>query len=262
MYVDDILLACESIDVLINIKQSLSERYQMKDLGPLTYFLGINVVQNKDKIFVHQGTYSKAILKKFNFDNCNPVLTPIDANTVFEKASEDSDLFDATLYQSAIGSLLYLCTKTRPDLTFSVCHLAKFCQNPTQNHWTGVKRIFRYLKGTLDLGISYDRSNLNSCIGYSDSDWAGDRDDRKSTSGYCFIMGSGLLSWKSNKQTCVALSTAEAEYVALSSAAQEAIWLKLLLHDLNFSHNSPMVIMEDNQACICFTKNPKDHGKN
>ena len=113
----------------------------------------------------------------------------------------------------------------------------------------------------VDLGILYVRSNLNSCIGYSDSDWAGDRDDRKSTSGYCFIMGSGLLSWKSNKQTCVTLSTAEAEYVALSSAAQEAIWLKLLLHDLNFSHNSPMVIMEDNQACICFTKNPKDHGK-
>ncbi|XP_066968182.1 uncharacterized protein [Macrobrachium rosenbergii] len=144
-------------------------------------------------------------------------------NCTLEKATEESDLFSSEICQSAVGSLLYLSTRTRPDITFAVCNVAKFCTNPTKYHWSAVKRIFRYLRGTCDLGIVYSKQNSCFCVGYSDADWAGDKNDSKSTSGYCFSLSSGLISWRTNKQSCVALSTAEAEYVALSSAAQEAV---------------------------------------
>lgn len=113
--------------------------------------------------------------------------------------------------KSAVGSLFYLSTRTRPDITFAVCNVAKFCTNPTRYHWSAVQRIFRYLRGTCDLGIVYFKQNSCSCFGHSDADWAGDKNDRKSTSGYCFTLSSGLISWRTNKQSCVALSTAEAE---------------------------------------------------
>lgn len=145
----------------------------------------------------------------------------------------------------------YSIKKTRPDITYAVCNVAKFSSNPTVNHWVAVKRIFRYLKGTINLGILYKSHNYDKCVGYSDADWAGDRADRKSTSGYCFKLSSSLVSWRTNKQTCVALSTAEAEYVALAAASQEAVWLKQLFCDLNFAINGPIVVKEDNQATIC-----------
>ena len=256
IYVDDIIIACKSLDYLAKIKLALSTRYKMKDLGELHYFLGVNIVQDVGKFFINQSTYAKALLQKFGFENCKPVSTSVDISMggVLEKASDEAELFDCELYQSAVGSLLYLSTKTRPDITFFVCNVAKFCSKPTTKHWTAVKRIFCYIKGTCDLGILYDGQNSGYCVGYSDADWAGDRSDRKSTSGYCYILGSGLVSWRTSKQSCVALSTA-------GGAAKEAIWLKRLLTDLDFGINAPMVINEDNQSAICLAKNPKNHPK-
>ena len=192
IYGDDIIIACKSLDYLAKIKLALSTRYKMKDLGELQYFLGVNIVQDVGKFFINQSTYAKALFQKFGFENCKPVSTPVDISmgAVLEKSSDEAELFDRELYQSAVGSLLYLSTKTRPDITFSVCNVAKFCSKPTTKHWTAVKRIFRYIKGTCDLGIL----NSGYSVGYSDADWAGDRSDRKSTSGYCFILGSGLVS--------------------------------------------------------------------
>lgn len=259
VYVDDLIIACKSLDYLTKIKSSLSARYKMKDLGELNYFLGVHIFQDAGKIFINQSVYAQALLKKFGLENSKHVSTPVEMNCVLEKALDESDLFSCETYQSAVGSLLYLSTKTRPDITFAVCNVAKYCSKPTTKHWSAVKRIFRYIRGTCDLGILYDGQNSNSCIGYSDADWAGDRNDRKSTSGYCFSLGSGLISWRTNKQSCVALSTAEAEYVALAGAAQEAVWLKHLLDDLKFGVNAPIVINEDNQSAICLAKNPKDH---
>ncbi|KAF2345127.1 hypothetical protein FHG87_024117 [Trinorchestia longiramus] len=153
-----------------------------------------------------------------------------------------------------------LTLQTRPDITFAVNIVAKYCSKPLKNHWTGVKRIFRYLKGTSELGILYSNCS-DKCVGYSDADWAGDRSDRKSTSGYCFTLSNSLKTWRSVKQSCVALSTAEAKYVALAGAAQEAIWLKQLLDDLEFKTGGPMVVNEDSQSAICLAQNPKYHGR-
>ena len=132
-------------------------------------------------------------------------------------------------YESAVGSLLYLSTRTRPDITFAVSNVAKFCTKPTKEHWTAVKRILRYLKGSLNFGLVYTKCLSKECIGYSDADWGGDYDDHKSTSGYMFQIGETAISWRGKKQTCVALSTAEAEYMALASEAQEAMWLRQLV---------------------------------
>ena len=260
VYVDDILIAGHSVESINNIKIDLANRYKMKDLGKLSYFLGVNVSQDND-IFINQASYTKLLLEKFDFINAKPVSTPGDVSNIHEPANENSELFDIVKYQSAIGSLLYLSTKTRPDITFAVCNLAKFCSQPTTKHWSAIKRIFRYLKGTINFGIKYCKADTSKCIGFSDADWAGDKTDRRSTSGYCFKIGSGLVSWRSNKQSCVALSTAEAEYVALSAAAQEAVWIKNLLNELNFHDKSPITLYEDNQSAICLTKNNSNHPK-
>ena len=140
-------------------------------------------------------------------------------------------------------------------------NVAKYSANPTKQHWIAVKRIFRYLKGTLNHGLFYSRNESTECVGFSDSDWGGDLDDRKSTSGYLFQLGGTAISWRSKKQTCVALSTAEAEYMALASAAQEAMWLRQLTIDLKNEPVSATVIFEDNQSAICIAKNPQFHGR-
>ena len=202
------------------------------------------------------------MLEKFGFENSKPISTPVDVSISLEKAGDDFAPCDVEKYQSAVGSLLYLSMRTRPDITFAVCNVAKFASKPTLSHWLAVKRIFRYLKGTTNFGIMYNRHNgSDDCIGYSDADWAGDRNDRKSTSGYCFYVDNKLVSWRTSKQSCVALSTAEAEYVALSCASQEAVWLNCLLKDLRCSENDSVKIYEDNQSAICIARNPKDHSK-
>jgi hypothetical protein len=200
------------------------------------------------------------LLSKFGLGNSNPVSNPVDVNSNLEKATDNCELFDPKRYQSAVGGLLYLSTKTRPDIAFAVSNVAKFCSKPTNVHWSAVKRILRHLKGTSEFGVLFEKTDSN-CLGYSDADWAGDRNDRKSTSGYCFLMSNGVVSWRSSKQNCVALSTAEAEYVALAGAAQEAVWLKQLLSDLNHDYDDALTIFEDNQAAMCIAKNPGDHAK-
>ena len=177
------------------------------------------------------------------------------------KATEDSELFNKEEYQSAVGSLLYLSSATRPDITFAVNNVAKFSANSTKEHWAAVKRIFRYLRGTVNYGLLYTENASPDCVGFSDADWTGELNDRKSTSGYTFLMNGAAVSWRSKNQTCVALSTAEAEYIALSAAAQEALWMRQLLANLNVNFDEPVTIYEDNQSAICMSKNPQFHGR-
>ena len=170
--------------------------------------------------------------------------------------------FDKVKYQSAVGSLLYLSTRTRPDIAYAVGNSARYCSEPTNSHWCAVKRILRYLRGTTDLGLLYRPDNPNLC-GYSDADWAGDINDRKSTSGYVFIMSGSAISWRSKKQSSVALSTAEAEYIALSSATQEVMWLRQLMSSLlkDYKLSESTTIYEDNQSAICIAKSQQQHGR-
>ena len=150
-----------------------------------------------------------------------------------------------------MGSLLYLATRTRPDIAFAVSTVAKCSTCPTKEHWTAVKRIMRYLKGTIHLGLFYGKGDP-TCVGYSDAHWGGDSDDHKSTSGFLFQLGGTVVTWHSKKQSCVALSTAEAEYMALASAAQDAVWLKQLIEELTQSSVKPLT--EDNQSAISIAK--------
>ena len=212
VYVDDIIVA--------------GKDKIMKDMGKLHHFLGIKIIQKNGTIWIGQSTYAKELLKRFKMEESKPVETPFDSGSKLEKAKEEDKLCNQGDYQSAVGSLLYLSTRTRPDIAFAVGYTARYCSKPTNIHWTAVKRIMRYLNGSLDLGLFYMDETTNTLVGYSDADWAGDIDDRKSTSGYLFRLSGSPISWKSKKQSCVALSTAESEYMALASAIQEAVWLR------------------------------------
>lgn len=263
VYVDDIVLAGKSEKQLEETKQILAKRFDIKDMGKLHYFLGMKIVQNDQtgEVWVGQPAYTESLLQKFGMENAKPVNTPVDTSTKLVKATEDEDSVDQQLYQSAVGSLLYLSVGTRPDITYAVSNVAKFSSLPTKEHWSGVKRIMRYLKGTVNLGLFYNNKGSKKCIGYSDADWGGDLDDRKSTSGYLFQIGEGPVSWRSKKQTSVALSTAEAEYMALASAGQEAVWMRLLTAELCGSPMETVTVFEDNQSAIQMTKNPQFHGR-
>ena len=193
--------------------------------------------------------------------DAKPVATPVCVGSKLVKTTESDELVDENLYQSAVGSVQYLSTMTRADITFAVSNVAKYCSKLTKEHWTAVKRIVRYLKGTHNFGLLYKKSNSSSCEGFSDLDWASDVNDRKSTSGYIFQVDGTAISWRSWKQSCVALSTTEAEYITLSQAAQEAIWLRQLYTDLQGEPPEPITVYEDNQAAICLSKNPQSHGR-
>ena len=246
VYVDNILLAGKSQQKIAQIKADLRKRFQLKDMGELHYFFGVSVLQCSEEIWIGQTTYTQAVIKKFRMENCKPANTSMAPGTKLLKATEQSEIDDPTLYQSAVDSLLYLSGWTRPNIAFAMCQVAKFCSSPTNEHWTAVKHILRYLKGTPKYGLSYSRNyDINGAlIGYSDVDWGGDVNDRKSTSGYLFMINGAAISWKSRKQTCVALSTAEFEYVAQVGATQEVTWIRHLLEDLHNGKTEPTIFRE------------------
>ena len=261
VYVDDIILAGRTEGTLNEIKTAISRKFDVKDLGELSYFLGVKVEQRNNSVWIGQSAYTANLLEAFGMADCKPVSTPVNIGSKLTKATDDDKCVDQQKYQSAIGSLMYLSVVTRPDIAFTVSSLARFSSKPTNEHWTALKRLLRYLKGTMTHGILYTKEDPDTFIGYSDADWAGDIDDRKSTSGYIFLLSGGAISWRSQKQKCVALSTAEAEYIALASTAQESVWLRQLFAELTNSSEAPTLIYEDNQSAITMTKNPQFHGR-
>ena len=228
----------------------------------LNHFLGVKIVQNHKTgtIWIGQRIYTEGILKRFGMENCKPLATPVDPGLKLTKGTEDSEYVDETHYQSVVGSLLYLSMRTRPDITFAVSLAARFCSKPTSERLKTVKRILRYVRGTTHYGLLFKRNGSKAVIGYCDANWGGDTTDSKSTSGYLFQVGGTAITWQSKKQLCVALSTAEAEYVALAGAAQEPVWLKQLNEDLT-GKSEPVMIHEDNQSAIAIAKNPQFHGR-
>ena len=248
VYVDDIILAGRSEDQVKEVKAALSQKFEIKDMGKLHHFLGISVVQNEQSktVWIGQPAYTKNVLTKFGMQDCTPVNTPVDIGSKLETTSDEDEHTDQQQYQSAIGSLMYLAVSTRPDISYALGNLAKFSSKPSKKHWSTIKRVLRYLKGTVEHGILYNQNSSGECVGYySDADWAGDINDRKSTSGYVFQMSGAAVTWRSKKQGCVALSTAEAEYVALCSAAQESVWLRRLTSELGSPPQTATVIYED-----------------
>ncbi len=261
VYVDDMILAGKNKAKIDSIKRELSSRIDIKDLGKLIHFLGVSVVQNDQGTWMGQPAYTERLLEKMKMSDCKPVQTPLNSGSQLVKTADNEEPLNQHLYQSLIGSLMYLATSTRPDIAYSVGVLARFSSRPNAAHWTAAKRVLRYLKGTLNLGIVFKKEMSIDCIGYSDADWAGDNGDRKSTSGYLFLIAGGPVSWRSKKQDTVALSTAEAEYVALSIVSQECVWLRRLNSELKNEPQGPTTILEDNQSCIAMAKNPQFHGR-
>ena len=194
-------------------------------------------------------------------ENCKPISTLLEVGKKFQKMSDDEP-FNVQVYQQAVGCLTYLSTATRPDIAVAVNSLSKYMSSPSKDHWVGVKRVLRYLKGALNFGLRFSFNGKNpEMFGFSDADWAGDVDTRRSTSGYIFQIGNSAVSWSSKMQATVAKSTTEAEYIALSQATQEAVWLRCLLFDLGYSTDSPTSIYEDNQGAIELSKNQKFHNR-
>lgn len=224
IYVDDIVFGGTSEKLCKDFANLMTSEFEMSLMGELTYFLGLQVKQSKEGIFVYQAKYIKEMLKKFGMENAKAIGTPMSTSTKLDKDDQGISV-DQKLYRSMIGSLLYL-TASRPDIMFSVCLCARFQSNPKESHVLAVKRIFKYLIGTQDVGLWYPNGDNFELIGYSDADFAGCKVDRKSTSGTCQLLGNKLVSWFSKKQNSIALSTAEAEYIAASSCCAQVFWIR------------------------------------
>lgn len=240
------------------IKSQLATRFEMKDMGDLHYCLGVTITQDKGEIGMCQQLYIQNLLKKYGLLDAKVVATPFDCGTVLSKEMGDSQQADQALYQSMVGSLMYIANATTPDISYSVGVVSRYCSSPSQVHLNAVKRIFRYLKKTSNLSLTFKKQSTLSLTGFSDADWARDPDDRHSTSGIIFIMTGGAITWSSKKQT---LSTTEAEYISLSTATQDAIWLISLLSEIDSSFKKPIRLMEDNQSAIAIAKNPVYHSR-
>ena len=222
----------------------------------------MSIKRDKENSILHlsQPKYLEGVLKRFNMLNCKPVSTPLETGKRFQKLLEDEEAIDIRQYQEIIGCLTYAATTTHADIAAAVGILAHFMAKPRKTHWEGIKRVLHYLKGTLVHGLDYSSFDDDITLtGYSDADWAGDLDTRRSTSGYLFQINGCTACWCSKRQMTVAKSSTEAEYIALSTSCQEANWLRMLLADIGFKKTSPTVIHKDNQSSIELTRNPKLH---
>ena len=232
LYVDDLILVSNKLRFLLTTKADLSKSFDMKDLGELHYILGLQVIRDRPcrMLYLNQAKYIRSILQRYGMEDCKSLATPLDANSKLSKdmaplTDEDINAMVGVPYQNAVGSLVYAMIGTRADIAFAVGVVSQYMANPGPRHWVAVKRILRYLKGTMDDVLRYGGSYSNlQVVGYCDADYAGDIDSRKSTTGYVFLLNGGAISWNSKKQPTVALSTTEAEYMAATHAAKEAIW--------------------------------------
>lgn len=263
IYVDDLIIAASCKDILTEIKSTLSSRFKMKDFGTISYFLGIEFKITENCIEMNQCRYAEKILSKFNMSNCKPKAVPCDLNINNCCLNKDSkELEDPRMFREIIGNLLYLMTCTRPDICFAVSKLSQFLSKPTYEHLNLSKTVLKYLKGTVNHGLKFVKSEEPlQLIGYCDSDWGSSTVDRRSISGYCFKLSNcgSLISWRSKKQPTVALSTCEAEYIALTFAIQEGKFVRSVLCDLLNNELIPINLYCDNQGSIKLAKNPINH---
>jgi len=259
LYVDDIIVGGPKLSWINEFKADIQKQFKIKDLGPVSWCLGMEVCRDRlaKTIELTQKKYISDMLQQYNMTDCKPVSTPMALGTMVAASGET--LEDIKPYQSLVGSLLYAAVATKPDIAQVVGKLARMMSKPEQQHWELAKRVLRYLKGTAELGLRFSGGAVdqaNVLYGYSDADWAGDPSSRRSTTGYVFLLNGAAVSWNSKLQPTVALSTAEAEYMAVCATMQEGLFLRQLLDDMGFKQSGMTVIYEDNQGCIALSKNP------
>lgn len=259
IYVDDGLISSTSEQELLDISNALQQTFEMK-FGEPSVFVGMEINQSSDRsvISIKQSHYIKQLLKRFGMQDCKPVVTPGDTNVKLIASEEEPST--KIPYQEAVGALLYLSIISRPDITFQVNRASQFNARYNQSHWIALKRVFRYLAGTVETGIVYcPKPEDFELIGYADADYASDSVTRKSTSGFVVTLGNAPISWASRLQKSVAQSTTEAEYVAIADCTKDILWYIQLCKELNIPIQPPIRIMSDNQGAILLTKNSVFH---
>ncbi|SGY91523.1 BQ5605_C038g11676 [Microbotryum silenes-dioicae] len=262
LYVDDLLMISPSLPEIERTLQGLEQRYGVKRLGEAEYVLGIQIRRSPDgSISLSQEQYLKDVLARFGMSDAHPVATPMQPDLRLEVELQPTPFPDRTRYLQAIGSLMYASTGTRPDLAYTVGYLARFSHSPSAAAWGAVKHAFRYLAGTLSHGLRYARGNPAPLLGYSDCNWGACVLSSKSTMGYTFVYAGAAVSWSSRLQSRVADSTCDAEYLALSHAGKEAIFLHQLFGELGLLSSKPVLIYGDNQGANALTKNPVFHAR-
>ena len=257
LYVDDIILITSSDCLKQHILTLLAAEFAMKDLGPLSYFMGIVVSRNAHCMFLSQQQYAASIIERAGMANCSSCPTPVDTKPKLS-ASTASPHADPTKYRSLAGALQYL-TFTRPDISYAVQQVCLHMHDPRDEHMSALKRILRYLQGTLSYGLHLYKSSLTQLIAYTDEDWGGCPDTRRSTSGYCVFLGDNLLSWSSKRQPTLSRSSAEAEYRGVANVVSDSCWLRNLLLELHFPITKATLVYCDNVSAIYLSGNPVQH---
>jgi hypothetical protein len=253
IYVDDIIFGSTNKSTCEEFSRIMVQKFEMSMMGELRYFLGFQIKQLQDNTFISQTKYIQDILKKFGMKDAKPIKTPTGTNGHLNLDTGGKSV-DQKVYRLMIGSLLYLCA-SRPDIMLSVCMRARFQADPKEVHLRVVKRIMRYLLYTPKFGLWYPKGSTFDLIGYSDANWAGCKIDRKSTSGTCQFLGRSLVSWASKKQNSVALSTAEAEYIAAGHCCAQLLWMRQTLRDYGYKL-SKVPLLCDNESAIPWRRIP------
>jgi hypothetical protein len=261
VYVDDILIFGPDESTCENIFRQLNQHFAMKNLGYPKTFLGLNITgKNDGSISLNQRGYIDRMLNRFHMTDALSAKTPFDPSLPLLKATPLDKRADLKLFQELIGSLNHLAVFSRPDISCAVSTLSQFLQDPTETHMTAARHILRYLKGTGHFCITYGACKELRILGFSDSNWGGNLNDRKSTTGYLYMINNGLVSWTSHKQSTVAVSTLEAEYMALSDASREAIARSQLYDELCIKLPPPL-ILSDSRGALDICDNPTNYQK-
>ena len=267
-YTDDVTGASTTGDGAARAKGELKDKYKLKDGGELNYMLGIKVERDRAEgtISISQSAYIARVLRRFRYEACVPASTPLPPGTKLsdlnspENEAEKSEMAKLP-FRELLGSLMYLYIGTRPDLSFAIQYLSRYQANPGRAHWNAALHVLRYLKGTIDMKITYSANGPLTPMGYADSDLGGCVDTGRSTSGYVFIASGGPVCWSSKRQQRVSTSTTEAEYKALCHAGQTALWIENFFSEVGINIDRPLVICTDNKGAFDISKHATQHGK-
>jgi hypothetical protein len=264
-HVDDLIITGPNKDKIDEIISKITKLLKLQDMGEINQFLGMEfTINRKDKsMYIHQTKYLKNIKKRFHKDKLTPVSTPVELGVNLEKSEDKASKEDILTYQQQVGALLYLAIKTRPDISFAVNRCARYMANPNTTHFRALDRIWKYLNHYENIGILYIATDIIKLTGYTDSDWGGDTITRKSTTGYVFLLGqNNIISWNSMQQKTIALSSCEAEYMALKEAAKESIYLENMIKEftrLLKLDKQKMILFTDSESAMKLGENPDFH---